>query len=90
MSVNESLMRNCYHPANASHIVLCSPVTEEQCALLEKVCPAGLFQRDASGRLTVHFQGCLECGCCRLIAGEQAIAKWRYPPSGAGISLRFG
>ncbi|HGA2725866.1 TPA: ferredoxin family protein [Enterobacter hormaechei] len=90
MSVNESLARNCYHPAQSSHITLCESLSEEQVALLEKICPAGLFQRDANARVKVHFQACLECGCCRLIAGSDAIAEWNYPPSGNGVSLRFG
>jgi len=90
MSVNESLAQNCYHPAETSHITLHASLSAEQCALLEKICPAGLFQRDASLKETLHFGGCLECGCCRLIAGDDAIDKWRYPASGKGISLRFG
>jgi ferredoxin-like protein FixX len=90
MSVNESLMRNCYHPADDAHIQLRQSLNDEQIALLEKICPAGLFQRDATGRLQVHFEGCLECGCCRLVAGENALMQWRYPPSGSGITLRFG
>ncbi|MCK7452354.1 ferredoxin family protein [Enterobacter chengduensis] len=90
MSVNESLARNCYHPAESSHITLRGSLSEQQAALLEKICPAGLFQRDAGARVRVNFQGCLECGCCRLIAGSDAIAEWDYPPSGSGVSLRFG
>lgn len=90
MSVNESLMQNGYHPARSSHIELQDNVDEQQAALLEKICPAGLFQRDADGRLVFHHQGCLECGCCRLIVGDAALSAWRYPPSGSGIVLRFG
>ncbi|MRS14135.1 ferredoxin family protein [Enterobacteriaceae bacterium RIT691] len=90
MSVNESLLRNCYHPANASHIELHAQLTDEQYALLEKICPAGVFQRQANGQISVHFQGCLECGCCRRVAGDEAITTWRFPPSGAGIHLRYG
>lgn len=90
MSVNESLSSNCYYPDDTSHIALAPSLSEEQWLLLEKICPAGLFQRDANGQVTVHFQGCLECGCCRLLAGESAISGWRYPPSGAGLTLRFG
>ncbi|MCS2156495.1 ferredoxin family protein [Scandinavium sp. H11S7] len=90
MSVNESLARNCYHPADDAHIELRQLLSDEQAALLEKVCPAGLFQRDANGRVKVHVEGCLECGCCRLIAGSNILQSWRYPPSGAGITLRFG
>lgn len=90
MSVNESLTRNCYHPAKTSHIAVQESLSDEQCALLEKICPAGLFKRDANGRVNVHFQGCLECGCCRLIAGQDLLSDWQYPSSGAGITLRFG
>ncbi|MDX6041729.1 ferredoxin family protein [Scandinavium lactucae] len=90
MSVNESLSRNCYHPADTNHIVLQASLSEQQRVLLEKICPAGLFSRDAAGRVNVHFQGCLECGCCRLVAGDTTLKAWRYPPTGAGITLRFG
>lgn len=90
MSVNESLIRNCYHPADRSHIVLREAVSDEQFALLEKICPAGLFQRNAQGQVIINYPGCLECGCCRLIAGPEILSQWRYPASGTGIILRFG
>lgn len=90
MSVNESLARNVYHPAAGSHIQLRENLSEEQILLLQKICPAGLFTPDSAGRVNVHFQGCLECGCCRLLAEPSALAGWHYPPSGAGLTLRFG
>lgn len=90
MSVNESLTRNCYHPGAESHIRLSETLSDEHIALLQKICPAGLFQADSAGRVTVHFQGCLECGCCRLLAGPGALEEWRYPSSGTGLTLRFG
>lgn len=89
MSVNESLAHNIYHPDDVSHIDL-REIDEQQQALLEKICPAGLFQHDASGQLSFHYQGCLECGCCRLVMGKTAALSWRYPSSGSGIILRFG
>ncbi|MGU3416141.1 ferredoxin family protein [Enterobacteriaceae bacterium C34A] len=90
MPVSDSLARNCYHPADKAHITLRPVLSDEQIALLEKICPAGLFRRDAAGKVNVHFQGCLECGCCRLVAGDAALAEWRHPPSGTGLTLRFG
>ncbi|GLR08398.1 ferredoxin family protein [Mixta theicola] len=90
MSVNESLARNCYVPDDRSHIVLDGTLNDEQFALLEKVCPAGLFQRNAEGQAVLNYRGCLECGCCRTIAGPSAFSQWRYPASGCGIALRFG
>lgn len=90
MSVNESLAHNCYHPAGEPHIQLRENLSDEQILLLQKICPAGLFTPDSAGRVNVHFLGCLECGCCRLLAGSDALAGWQYPPSGAGLTLRYG
>lgn len=90
MSVNESLAHNCYHPATEAHIQVRANLSDEQILLLQKICPAGLFHPDEAGRVNVHFQGCLECGCCRLLAGSDALTGWQYPPSGAGLTLRFG
>ncbi|WP_297199467.1 ferredoxin family protein [uncultured Pluralibacter sp.] len=90
MSVNDSLSRNRYVPAQKSHITLADNLSEEQFALLEKICPAGLFQRNAEGQAVINYRGCLECGCCRMIAGHSIITQWRYPASGKGIVLRFG
>ncbi|MBM3074075.1 ferredoxin family protein [Enterobacter sp. RHBSTW-00994] len=89
MSVNESLARNCYHPAQSPHIEL-REINEQQQQQLEKICPAGLFQRRDDGQMLFHYQHCLECGCCRMILGDTALKIWRYPPSGFGIVLRFG
>ncbi|MNB65069.1 hypothetical protein D3C81_98790 [compost metagenome] len=90
MSVNESLARNCYHPTAKAHLHLHDSLSEEQISQLVKICPAGLFTQDVAGKVNVHFQGCLECGCCRLVAGPDTLADWHYPPSGAGLTLRFG
>lgn len=43
MSVNESLARNCYHPAESSHITLRGSLSEQQAALLEKYAPPDCF-----------------------------------------------
>lgn len=89
MSVNESLARNCYSPAGESHILLAENISDAQLALLEKVCPAGLFQRNAQGQVVINYRGCLECGCCRTIADASTLTQWRYPASGYGVTLRF-
>lgn len=89
MSVNESLACNCYHSAAAAHIEI-QGQDEQQLQLLEKCCPAGLFQRNAAGRLVFNYHGCLECGCCRMIIADATLKTWRYPPSGSGIIMRFG
>lgn len=52
------------------------------------VCPAGCFKlRD--GHITFSFEGCLECGSCRIACGNQAII-WSLPKHGFGICYAYG
>ncbi|MEN2974644.1 MAG: 4Fe-4S dicluster domain-containing protein [Candidatus Caldarchaeales archaeon] len=52
-------------------------------------CPAGLFTVDDSGEVKFTYEGCLECGACRILCPEGSI-KWSYPPGGFGVQYRFG
>lgn len=63
--------------------------TEAQIALLIKACPAGLYSLE-DGELEFSYEGCLECGTCRVIAGGGAIDTWDYPPDGFGVDYRQG
>jgi len=54
-----------------------------------KACPAGLFSIDNEGRLHFNYEGCFECGTCRIVCPHEAIS-WEYPPGGFGVSLGFG
>ncbi|HCL8741131.1 TPA: ferredoxin family protein [Escherichia coli] len=54
------------------------------------IVPAGLFSLTPEGDLRVDYRGCLECGTCRLLCDESTLQQWRYPPSGFGITYRFG
>lgn len=84
------LAHNVWRPADTPHIVPFTSPSEEVAELLIKACPAGLFSRTAEGELHVDYQGCLECGTCRLLCDEATLKKWRYPDSGFGITFRFG
>ncbi|MDA6274708.1 ferredoxin family protein, partial [Escherichia coli] len=42
------------------------------------------------GNLRIDYRSCLECGTCRLLCDESTLQQWRYPPSGFGITYRFG
>lgn len=53
-------------------------------------CPAAVYEFDeATGRNLVAYEGCVECGTCRIGCPYRNIA-WRYPRGGYGIQHRLG
>lgn len=53
-----------------------------------KGCPAGLFTL-VEGDIHFNYEGCLECGTCRIICPRDAV-KWSYPIGGYGVKYSFG
>jgi ferredoxin like protein len=51
------------------------------------ICPANAFVL-LEGKVLHSYEGCLECGTCRVICPMAAIA-WSYPLSGRGVQYRF-
>ncbi len=54
------------------------------------ICTAENYKWDEKRKdLIFNYEGCLECGACRLICPEDAI-DWSYPLRGYGVKFRFG
>jgi len=54
------------------------------------ICPAENYQWDEKGDdLIFNYEGCLECGTCKLICSLKAIT-WSYPKRGCGVKYRYG
>jgi ferredoxin like protein len=72
-----------------AHIIvdyaICENCTEKPCLY---VCPVSNYTL-CDGKLSFSWQGCVECGACRMACRMSAI-KWDYPRGGFGISLRYG
>ena len=51
-------------------------------------CPANVYRWEAD-RVSVNYEGCLECGSCRIACPYLNI-EWRFPRGGYGISHKFG
>lgn len=53
-------------------------------------CPAEVWEHDTD-KDEVHaaFEGCLECGTCRIICPYDNI-DWHYPRGGFGVKYKFG
>jgi ferredoxin like protein len=63
----------------------CADCSDHPCVI---ACPAGNYEWD--GERIVHTcEGCLECGTCRIICPQGAVA-WRYPLGGYGVRFRWG
>ncbi|MCX5998444.1 MAG: hypothetical protein NTU41_02335 [Chloroflexi bacterium] len=50
--------------------------------------PAECFKL-REGKVGFAYEGCLECGSCRIVCDKSAI-EWSYPRGGFGISFEFG
>jgi ferredoxin like protein len=51
-------------------------------------CPAEVYKWEEI-RMHVGYEGCHECGSCRIGCPHQNI-KWEYPKGGHGIVFRLG
>ena len=51
-------------------------------------CPANVYRLETD-HISVNYEGCLECGSCRIACPLLNI-DWRFPRGGFGISHKFG
>ena len=90
MNLADKLFRVRYKvDSNNPHIKLdtasCKQCDNKVCL---RVCPAEVFTIE-DDEITVAYQGCLECGTCRVSCPMGAI-QWNYPRGGFGVYFRFG
>lgn len=90
MSVEERLSKTSFEIYEKPHIIvdteICKTCKSKPCL---RACPARLYQLDNEGNITFNYEGCLECGTCRIVCPFGAV-KWNYPPGGFGVHYRFG
>jgi ferredoxin like protein len=79
-----------FKPGGASHITI-RPGKEKDPRLLQavRICPAGLYSKTDKGNVALNIDGCLECGTCRYVCGDEVL-EWHYPEGGMGVQFRFG
>ena len=92
MNIESKLGLDAFKLDEASHIRINQEICRQDCQ--EKyclfVCPAHLYSvSKESGDICVEFEGCLECGTCRIACRYGAL-EWDYPRGGFGVQFRFG
>ncbi|MFQ6070287.1 MAG: ferredoxin family protein [Candidatus Aminicenantales bacterium] len=87
--IEEKLAVNKFDVDKEVHI----KVKEDKCLECEEqpclyACPAGCFKY-VEDHITFSYEGCLECGTCRIICSHDAL-EWTYPRPGFGICYEYG
>ncbi|MHB1651991.1 MAG: ferredoxin family protein [Desulfitobacteriaceae bacterium] len=66
---------------------VCLKCQDKPCTL---ICPAHVYDWDnEEKRIAVGYEGCLECGTCRVGCPFSNIL-WEYPRGGFGVSWKNG
>ncbi len=90
LSIEERLALDVFNVDKEPHIIVdtskCKKCDLKPCLY---VCPANLYTLDENGELQFNYEGCLECGSCRIVCPHNAI-QWNHPRGGFGIQFRFG
>lgn len=95
VKIDDLLTVNAYSTDDENaHIELASEDLSELDALefgkLIRICPAGLYREDDSGRRSFDYVGCLECGSCRIVCESTILKKWENPRPMTGVQYRYG
>ena len=88
MRIEDILNSNIWDVDYEPHITVdydkCRKCKSKPCL---RLCPAQCYTLVGDDVL-FSYEGCLECGTCRVICPENAV-KWNFPVDGRGIHFRF-
>ena len=42
------------------------------------------------GSIDFNYEGCLECGTCRVLTHGRIVESWDHPMGGMGVAFRKG
>lgn len=89
ISVEYKLAVNKYDIDRDVHVKV-NTNTCERCELYYCLyaCPADCYKL-TEGHITFSYEGCLECGSCRIVCSNGAI-EWELPRPGFGICYEYG
>ena len=89
LNVEDKLAINKYDIDRDVHIkvngTICNTCQRHYCLY---ACPANCYKLTEE-HITYSYEGCLECGSCRVACTNKAI-DWTIPRPGFGICYEFG
>lgn len=89
LSIEEKLAVNKFDIDRDVHIRIrediCNTCDRHHCLY---TCPADCFKL-TEGHITFSYEGCLECGGCRIVCDKGAI-EWNLPRAGFGVCFEYG
>ncbi len=91
MKLEDKLFLDRYVVDEIPHLKI---INQEKCGMCAKqqcvyTCPAQCYKME-DGKILLSYEGCLECGTCRIICDEFHNIDWKYPRGGFGISYKYG
>lgn len=91
MNIESKLGLDVFALDKEPHIVVDQAACRARCQarVCLSVCPAHLYTQGPAGEIVLNWEGCLECGTCKLACPEGALT-WRYPRGGYGVQYRLG
>jgi ferredoxin like protein len=89
VKIEDKLAVNKYDIDRESHVRIneetCRSCIDQSCIY---ICPAGCF-KTVEEKIMFSFEGCLECGSCRIACEKEAV-EWTLPRPGFGICYQYG
>jgi ferredoxin like protein len=91
LTLEQKLYLNGFRPDAESHLKIKDPAKCRDCKLKQctTICPVNTYRWE-NDQITIFFEGCVECGACRIACAECGNLEWRYPRGGFGINYRNG
>ena len=91
ISIDDKLFCNRFKIDTESHLAIKDQkICAEKCSKKPclNFCPANVYKNEEE-RISVNYEGCLECGSCRIACPHLNI-EWNFPKGGYGVSHKIG
>ena len=91
MSVEDKLGINRFNVDVQSHITIDENFADQELKeRLVMACPAKVYRLREDNTVEISYEGCLECGTCRVLTGGRIVKTWDHPMGGMGVAFRKG
>ena len=91
MTIEDKLGLNRFSVDSTPHIEINENYTDQKLKeRLVMACPAKLYSLRDDNTVDFNYEGCLECGTCRVLTGGRIVKSWDHPIGGMGVAFKKG